>query len=139
MLRNGKGIMESAITGSDGEVDAGYLALFWLMWLIIGVIPLMVLGSFYAMYHHATRVFDAQGLGVGIGAICGGFAAAVGGIGAFRMGDKPRQVAAAPAQMSAAISTPATAATATAPATPGMSASISSSAPADPAPLGKNP
>lgn len=81
-------IFRSAITGEDGQVDAGYLALFWVLVLVVGAIPVMCVGTLAAMYFDAHHVFKAQELGVGIGAVCTGFAAAIGGVGLFRAGDK---------------------------------------------------
>ncbi len=83
-------IFRSAITDGNGDVDAGYLAMFALMALVVGAIPIMVIGAFLAMWFDPTHEFNVKDLGIGIGAVCGGFATAAGGIGMFRAGDKPR-------------------------------------------------
>jgi hypothetical protein len=77
-----RSVFRSAITGSDGEVDAGYLAMFWLMAVVIGIIPIIVGVALW-------KGSNVQDLGVAVGSICGGFGVAVGAVGAFRMGDKP--------------------------------------------------
>lgn len=83
-----RSVFRSAITKGDGEVDSGYLAMFVLMILVTGTIPAMCIGAFASMWMRADHVFLVQDLGIGIGAVCGGFATAIGAIGMFRMGDK---------------------------------------------------
>lgn len=82
-------VFRSAITNDDGDVDSGYLAMFVLMIMVTGAIPLMCIGAFIAMWLAPDHRFAVQDLGIGIGAVCGGFATAIGAIGVFRMGDKP--------------------------------------------------
>lgn len=84
-------VFRSAITGDDGRVDAGYLALFWLMAVVITAIPFMCVFTAVAMWIDPASKFDVQGLGIGIGGVCTGFGVAVGAVGAFRLGDKPRE------------------------------------------------
>ena len=90
----------SAVTDADGAVDSGYLAMFVLMLVVVGVVPVMCIGTFVSMYFDTAHKFDVQSLGIGVGAVCGGFATTVGAVGMFRMGDKPRAgvPAAAPKQ-----------------------------------------
>jgi uncharacterized membrane protein len=76
-------IFRSAITNKDGEVNVGYLSLFALVALVVGVIPLMCLGTFLSFHKSATGVFDVQGLGAGVGMVCGGFATALGALGVY--------------------------------------------------------
>ena len=83
-------VFRSAIRGNDGEVDAGYLALFWIMAVVITAIPFMCIFAMVAMWLDPEHKFDVQGLGIGIGSVCTGFGVAVGAVGAFRMGDKDR-------------------------------------------------
>ncbi len=83
-------VFRSAVKGSDGEVDAGYLALFWIMTVVITVIPFMCVFAAVAMWLDILHKFDVQALGIGIGSVCTGFGVAVGAVGAFRAGDKPR-------------------------------------------------
>jgi len=82
-------VFRSAITGDDGQVDAGYLALFWIMFVVITAIPFMCLMTGLSMWLEPSHKFDVQALGIGVGSVCTGFGVAVGAVGAFRMGDKP--------------------------------------------------
>jgi hypothetical protein len=82
-------IFRSAVKGADGEVDAGYLALFWIMVAVITAIPLLLVVATVKMVLDAAHSFDVQAIGIGIGSVCTGFGVAVGAVGAFRMGDKP--------------------------------------------------
>lgn len=84
------GVFKSAVTGSDGSVDPGYLGLFWVMFVTTGSIPVMVIAALFAQYFDPLHQFHAQELGIGIGAACTGFATAAGAVGLFRMGDKER-------------------------------------------------
>jgi len=84
-----KSVFRSAITGADGTVDAGYLALFWIMAAVITMIPFMGIMTAVAMWFDPAHKFDVQGLGIGVGSACGGFGVAIGAVGAFRAGDKP--------------------------------------------------
>jgi len=86
-----KSVFQSAITGSDGTVDAGYLALFWTMAATVSAIPFMLLVGGLATYHQTDKAAEIiQSTGVAIGAICTGAGVVIGAVGAFRMGDKPR-------------------------------------------------
>lgn len=71
------------MTDPDGEWDVGNVGLFALVVLVIGVIPIMLLMAFLGAYGTGVK-FDIQGLGVAIGAVCAGFATALGALGAFR-------------------------------------------------------
>lgn len=82
-------VFRSAIAGDDGTVDPGYLALYCVMAATVGSIPIMCLLALTAMLLHKDHIFDAQGLGVAIGAACTGAGVVIGAVGAFRMGDKP--------------------------------------------------
>lgn len=84
------GVFRSAITGNDGSVDPGYLGLYWVMFVTTGSIPIMVAAALIAQYFDPLHAFEAQALGIGIGAACTGFATAAGAVGLFRMGDKER-------------------------------------------------
>ena len=87
-------VFRSAITDSaDGSVDAGYLALYWVMCVTVSTIPVLCVLAAIAMWLDPEHKFPVQDLGIGIGAVCTGFGVAVGAVGAFRMGDKPRQAA----------------------------------------------
>lgn len=81
-------IFRSAVTNDDGEIDSGYLAMFVLMVMVTGSIPLMIVGALISMWLAPDHKFAVQELGFAIGAVCGGFATAIGAVGVFRMGDK---------------------------------------------------
>ena len=83
-------VFRSAISGPDSEVDAGYLALYAIMAVVITVIPLITVATIWFAALDPLHKLDVQALGIGIGSICGGFGVAVGAVGAFRAGDKPR-------------------------------------------------
>ena len=83
-------IFRSAVTGEDGEIDAGYLAMFVIMAVVAAAIPFMCIATIVAMVLTTDHHFSAQELGIGIGSVCTGLGVAIGAVGAFRMGDKPR-------------------------------------------------
>jgi uncharacterized membrane protein YadS len=86
------------MTDPDGEWDVGNVGLFALVVLVIGVIPTMILMAFLSAYGGVK--FDIQALGLAVGSVCGGFAAALGALGAFRrLTDNP------PAQPAPAVTT----------------------------------
>jgi hypothetical protein len=64
------------MTDPDGEWDVGNVGLFALLVIIIGAIPIMIVMS---LFH-----YDVQPLGIAIGAVCAGFATALGALAAFR-------------------------------------------------------
>jgi hypothetical protein len=84
-----KPIFRSAVTGDDGEVDAGYLAMYVITAIVAGAIPVMCVAAVIAMVLATDHKFSAQELGIGIGSVCTGLGVAIGAVGAFRMGDKP--------------------------------------------------
>ncbi len=80
-----KSVFRGAITGSDGETDAGYLALFWLMAVITGTIPILCLTAAVASFRLPEQAAAIlQGVGIGIGSVCGGFGVALGALRQFR-------------------------------------------------------
>lgn len=84
-------IFRSAITGDDGTVDAGYLALYWTMAVTVSAVPFLLLVATLAIYHQPELAPETiQSTGIAIGAICSGAGVVIGAVGAFRMGDKPR-------------------------------------------------
>ena len=82
-------VYRSAITGADGEVDAGYLGLYAVMVLCLGVIPAAVLLAAVQMIVTADHKLDLVGIAAVVAAAAAGFGTAAGGVGLFRMGDKP--------------------------------------------------
>jgi len=84
-------VFRSAITGADGSVDPGYLAMFWgLVIYSVSSIATVLLGarsiSDAGSHEHANII---QSIGVALGAEAGGFATLLGAVGLFRMGDRP--------------------------------------------------
>lgn len=87
------GLFRNAITEADGvSVNVGYLALFWLLIVVLGAIPLMIVLAFLQLIYSDDHRVDVQQLGVAIGAVCTGFGAALGALGLFLMGDRRPQV-----------------------------------------------
>jgi hypothetical protein len=83
-------VFRAAIHPTDQTVDPGYLALFWIMAVVITAIPFMCIFTMVAMFLDPEHRFLVQDLGIGVGSVCTGFGVAVGAVGAFRMGDKDR-------------------------------------------------
>jgi len=85
-----KSVFRSAITGTDGSVDAGYLALFWTMCFTVSAIPFLLVVAGIAAYHQPDKSAEIiQSTGIAIGSVCTGAGVVIGAVGAFRMGDKP--------------------------------------------------
>lgn len=87
------GVFRGAITDKDGNVDAGYLAMFWSLvgWSINnGVI--LTLGSIAInkLAQNADAGQLIQNIGIALGANATGFGAVCGAIGLFRAGDKDK-------------------------------------------------
>ena len=84
-------VFRSAITGADGSVDPGYLALFWAMvgWSVSTVV-LLGSGAMAVWFKSGEPGTVIQNTGTALGAVSVGFATVIGAVGAFRMGDKPR-------------------------------------------------
>lgn len=81
-------VFQSAIRGEDGEVDAGYLAMYVITMIVLGAIPAMVAGSVLAAVLSPEHRFAVQDLGIGIGSVCTGYGVALGAVGLFKAGDK---------------------------------------------------
>lgn len=85
-------VFRSAVTGTDGSVDPGYLALFWaLVGWSIASLGLLAAGLFVVFWKSGEPGAAIQNTGVALGAVSGGFATVVGAVGLFRAGDKPRE------------------------------------------------
>jgi hypothetical protein len=95
-------IFREAVTDSDGQVDVAYLSLFWVLISVLGSITfacVMTWVSYSRCVPAAAQIvgiaptqtvipavvciFDPQPLGIAIGAICGGFAAAITSLAAY--------------------------------------------------------
>lgn len=91
-MRRSKSVFRSAVEGPDGEVDAGYLALYWSMAVTVTLAPIVVAIGFWMAFvkppEQAEKILSSMAMIIGaLGVQCAGVIAAVG---AFRMGDKPR-------------------------------------------------
>lgn len=84
-------IFQSAITGSDGSVDPGYLGLYAVGATVLGSIPFALILATIRMFMLADHPLDLVGIAALIGAAGTCFGVAAGGVGLFRAGDKPRQ------------------------------------------------
>jgi hypothetical protein len=82
-------VFRSAILDSDGHtVNVGYLSLFWIMIVVLNVIPLMCGFAAWGIYHDAaTTVEVIKALGIGVGSVAMGFATTLGALGVFIWGD----------------------------------------------------
>lgn len=83
-------VFRSAIVDADGSVDAGYLSMFWALigWSVNNVIILIIAACVVKLVPDASAL--VQNTGIALGANATGFAAVLGAVGLFRMGDKPR-------------------------------------------------
>jgi hypothetical protein len=78
----------SAISNSQGEVDAGYLAMAWaLVGWFISTLSILGIGG-YAVSATKDHAASIQAIGIALGAVSGGFATVLGAVGIFRWGDK---------------------------------------------------
>lgn len=77
-------IFREAIVDASGQVDVAYLALFWVMVSVLSAIAFVCLMS-AAVFLRCTQncAFDPQPLGMAIGAICAGFATALGALAGY--------------------------------------------------------
>ncbi len=87
-------IFRSAITGSDGQVDAGYLAIFFCMAVTVTMIPAVLLVGMWLAW---TKPDVLMGLAAVVGALGAQCAAVIAAVGVFRAGDKTKEVAPTPA------------------------------------------
>lgn len=85
-----KSLFRSAVEGTDGEVDAGYLAIAGAFVIVLGAIPTMCAVALIEAVATPAHHVNLQELGIGIGSVCTGFGAVCTGVGVFRMGDKPK-------------------------------------------------
>jgi hypothetical protein len=86
-----RSIFRSAVTGPDGEVDAGYLGMYMIGVTILGAIPSALVLALVRMFLVADHPLDLMGVAAIIGSAGGCFGAAAAGVGLFRAGDKDRK------------------------------------------------
>jgi hypothetical protein len=65
-------VFRSAVTAADGTVNVGYLSLFWIMIVVLNVIPWMCVFTAVDAFGY-NRPFDVRSLGYGVGAVCADF------------------------------------------------------------------
>jgi hypothetical protein len=88
--QTGESVFHSAVKNKEGEVDPGYLAVFWTLvaWSIHNIVILGL--ATWAMIKLGTGV-DAgaiiQNTGIALGANATGFGVVIGAVGLFRAGD----------------------------------------------------
>jgi hypothetical protein len=89
------GIFRNAITERDNvSINVGYLSLFWIMVVVLTVIPFMVVGACFEAYYADKHVFPYAELGKGVGFVTGAFGVALAALGAFIWGDTNKDKAA---------------------------------------------
>lgn len=82
-------LFRSAITEADGvSVNVGYLSLFWIMIVVLNILPIMVGAACVQMYYDEHHAFPFAELGKGAGMITAAFAAALAALGGFIWGDR---------------------------------------------------
>jgi hypothetical protein len=82
-------VFRSAITGSDGTVDPGYLGLYIVMLVCLGTIPATLTLVAVRLLMLPDHPLDLTGIAAIIAAAGGCFGAAATGVGIFRWGDRP--------------------------------------------------
>ena len=83
-------LFQEAIRDEHGLVDVAYLSLYWLMAHVLGAIVFVCVLALWAFWRNDT--FDPQALGIAIGAICGGFATALGALAAYMLATRKPKV-----------------------------------------------
>jgi len=96
----------SAIRGADGTVDPGYLGLYMVMVVCLGVIPMAVLLVAGRMFLEPGHPLDLGGLAAVIAAAGACFGTAATGVGIFRWGDRPAAGTATTATISQSVVQP---------------------------------
>ena len=105
-MKRPSAIFRSAVTGSDGTIDPGYLGLYVVMLLSLGSIPTAFLLAAVRMFILPDHPLDLVGIAAVIGGAGGAFGGAAAGVGLFRAGDKDRPVPPAPVVAAAAVVVP---------------------------------
>jgi hypothetical protein len=86
---NRKSIFRSAVTGDDDTVDPGYLGLYAVMLTVLGAIPTTLILAGIRMAIADDHPLDLVGVAAVIASAGAAFGTAAGGVGLFRLGDKP--------------------------------------------------
>lgn len=78
------GVLKQITTEADNQThDFGLVAMTLVLAMVLGSIPWILVQSLVAQVWPEHK-FDAMGVGTAIGAICSGFALALGALGAYR-------------------------------------------------------
>lgn len=85
-----KSVFRSAVTGDDGTVDPGYLGLYMVMMVVLGSIPATLFLAGVRLAIAPDHPLDLVGVAAVIASAGAAFGTAAGGVGLFRLGDKPR-------------------------------------------------
>lgn len=83
------GLFRNAVTEEDGHsVNVGYLCLFWVLIVVLTVVPVMVLAAFIQQYHDGTaHRFPFTELRDGLIGVGSVFGATLTALGVFLWGD----------------------------------------------------
>ena len=89
-------VFHSAVKNRDGDVDAGYLAVFYALlgWGVNNVVILIL--AYLAMEKAIDVGALVQNTGIALGANATGFGVVVGAVGLFRKGDQEKPTPLAP-------------------------------------------
>ncbi len=78
------GVLKQITTEADNQThDFGLVSMTAVLAMVLGSIPWILIQSAIAQIWPEHK-FDAQSIGIAIGAICGGFGVALGALGAYR-------------------------------------------------------
>lgn len=84
-----EGVVRNAITEEDGQsVNVGYLWLFWLGWLDVGLSIVIVGAGFLTQMYDANHAYPFTGVAAALAAVWGTYSTALGALGLFLMGDR---------------------------------------------------
>ncbi|MGH7605396.1 MAG: hypothetical protein ACRENK_15550 [Gemmatimonadaceae bacterium] len=82
------GLFRNAITEDDGHsVNVGYFSLFWVLIVVLTVVPLMVVAAFIQQYYDEARAFPFTELRDGLIGVGSVFGATLTALGVFLWGD----------------------------------------------------
>ena len=79
------GVFKQITTEADNQThDFGLVAMAGIAIAVLGAIPWILIQGVAAQMYEPLHKFDPQGVGVAIGAICGGFGVALAALGTYR-------------------------------------------------------
>ncbi len=95
--------IRSTLTDDDGRYDVAFVSLFCVMGAVVNTIVTMCVVSTFAYLRCRSFevngvivncTYDPQPLGIAIGAVCGGFATALGALAGYMLATRPPRPAA---------------------------------------------